>query len=92
MYHVFSPIRVMKAGMSVIFTTSASVRIATASSRPNSLEIRSGVRMKAEKTVAMMIAAATMTRPIAASPCSTASFVFSPWTCSSRMRLARNTM
>ncbi len=48
--------------------------------------------MNAEKTVPMMIAAATMTRPIAAMPCSTASFVFRPWTCSSRMRLVRKTM
>ena len=66
MYQVFSPSSVMKAGMSVIFTTSASVRIATASSSPNSFEMRSGVTMKAEKTVAMITAAATMTRPIAA--------------------------
>ena len=68
----------MKAGISVIFTISASVRIATASSRPNSFETRSGVRMNAEKTVAMMIAAATTTRPIAAMPCSTAALVSSP--------------
>ena len=50
------------------------------------------VRMNAAKTVPMIIAAATMTRPIAAIPCSTASRVFSPWTCSSRIRLMRNTM
>ena len=73
MYHDFSPMSVRKAGTSVIRTTSASVRIATASSRPNSFEMRSAVRMKAAKTVPMMIAAATMTRPIAAMPCSTAS-------------------
>ena len=38
---------------------------------PNSLETRSGVRMKAEKTVPMITAAATITRPMAAMPCST---------------------
>ena len=92
MYQDFSPMSVRKAGTSVIRTTSASVRIATASSSPNSFEIRSGVRMKAAKTVPMISAAATTTRPIAAIPCSTASRVFRPWTCSSRIRLIRKTM
>ena len=45
---------------------SASVRIATASSRPNSLLMRSGVSMNAMNTADMMIAAAKTTRPIAA--------------------------
>ena len=54
---------------------SASVRIATASSSPNSLLMRSDVRMNAANTVPMISAAATMTRPIAAIPCSTASRV-----------------
>ena len=71
MYQVF-PSQVKKAGTRVIFTTSASVKIETASTRPNSLLIRSDVRMNAEKTVPMIRAAATMTRPIAAIPCSTA--------------------
>ena len=92
MYHVFSPSHVKKAGTRVIRTTSASVRIAAASNRPNSFEMRSDVRMNAAKTVPMMIAAATTTRPIAAIPCSTASRVFRPCTCSSRMRLIRKTM
>ena len=73
-------------------TTSASVRIATASTSPNSFGMRSALRMNAAKTVPMMSAAATTTRPIAAMPCSTASRVWSPWTCSSRMRLIRKTM
>ena len=72
MYQVFSPSQVKKAGTKVIFTTSASVKIETASTRPNSLLIRSDVRMNAAKTVPMMSAAATMTA-IAAIPCSTAS-------------------
>ena len=92
MYQAFSPRSVRNAGTSVIRMSSASVRIATASSSPNSFEMRSGVRMKAEKTVPMISAAATTTRPIAAMPCSTASRVFKPWTCSSRMRLIRKTM
>ena len=92
MYHDFSPSIVRKDGTSVIRTSNASVRIATASSRPNSFEMRSAVRMKAAKTVPMISAAATTTRPIAAMPCSTASFVFRPLTCSSRMRLMRKTM
>ena len=92
MYQAFSPRSVRKAGTSVIRMSSASVRIAIASSSPNSFEMRSGVRMKAEKTVPMISAAATTTRPIAAMPCSTASRVGKPWTCSSRMRLIRKTM
>jgi hypothetical protein len=92
MYHDRSPISVRNAGTSVIRTTSASVRIAIASRIPNSLEIRSEVRMNAAKTVPMITAAATTTRPIAAIPCSTASRVGSPWTCSSRIRLIRKTM
>ena len=48
--------------------------------------------MNAAKTVLMMIAAATTTRPIAAMPCSTACRVSSPWTCSSRIRLMMKTM
>src|SRR4029078_13325923 len=54
MYHVFFPISVNSEGISVIFTMRASVRMATASSRPNSLETRSGVRMNAEKTAAIV--------------------------------------
>ncbi len=54
-------------------TINASVRIATASRSPNSFGIRSALRMNAAKTVPMMTAAATTTRPIAAMPCSTAS-------------------
>ncbi len=92
MYHVFSPSTVKNAGTSVIRTTSASVRIATASSSPNSFGMRSALRMNAAKTVPMISAAATITRPIAATPCSTASRVGSPWTCSSLMRLMRKTM
>ena len=92
MYHAFSPMSVRKAGTSVIRTTSASVRIATASRRPNSFVMRSGVRMKAAKTEAMISAAATTTRPIAAMPCSTAARVSSPWTCSSLIRLMMKTM
>ena len=68
MYQDFSPMSVRNDGTSVIFTTSASVRIAIASRRPNSFEMRSDVRMNAAKTVPMMIAAATTTRPIAAMP------------------------
>ena len=92
MYHVLSPSSVKNDGTRVMRTTSASVRIAMASRIPNSLETRSGVRMKAEKTVPMITAAAMMTRPMAAMPCSTASFVGRPLTCSSRMRLIRKTM
>ena len=92
MYQDFSPISVRNAGSSVIRTTSASVRIANASSSPNSFEMRSGVRMNAAKTVPMISAAATITRPIAAMPCSTAGRVARPWTCSSRIRLIRKTM
>jgi hypothetical protein len=73
-------------------TIRASVRIATASRIPNSFETRSPLRMNAEKTVPMMIAAATTTRPMAAIPWETASSVGRPCTCSSRMRLIRNTM
>src|SRR5262245_21371058 len=66
--------------------------VATARRSPNSFEIRSAVRMNAAKTVPMMMAAATTTRPIAAIPCSTASRVGRPWTCSSRIRLMIKTM
>ena len=72
MYHDFSPSSVRNAGTSVIRTISASVRIATASRRPNSFGMRSALRMNAAKTVPMISAAATTTRPIAAMPCSTA--------------------
>ena len=92
MYHDFSPISVRNAGTSVIRTISASVRIATASSRPNSFGMRSALRMNAAKTVPMISAAATTTRPIAEMPCSTAARVSRPWTCSSRMRLMMKTM
>src|SRR5919109_3568487 len=92
MYHAFSPRTVRNAGTSVIRTISASVRIATARSRPNSFEIRSAGGMNAAKTVPIISAAATTTRPIAAIPCSTASRVRRPWTCSSRIRLMRKTM
>ena len=78
MYHDFSPRRVRKAGTSVMRMISASVRIATASSSPNSFGMRSALRMKAANTVPMISAAATTTRPIAAIPCSTASRVGSP--------------
>ena len=83
---------VRNAGTSVMRTTRASVRIATASRSPNSFEMRSRVRMNAAKTVPMITAAATTTRPIAAIPCSTASRVRRPCTCSSRIRLMRKTM
>src|SRR5262249_11763032 len=92
MYHVFSRSSVKNAGTSDMRTISASVRIATASRSPNSFGMRSALRMNAENTVPMMIAAATTTRPMAAMPCWTASFVWSPWTCSSRMRLMMKTM
>ena len=75
MYQDFSPRSVRKAGTSVIRTISASVRIATASRSPNSFGMRSALRMKAAKTVPMITAAATTTRPIAAMPCSTAARV-----------------
>ena len=79
------------AGTTVSRMISASVRIATASSRPNSLLMRSGVSMNAMNTADMMIAAANTTWPIAPTPSLTASFVALPWMCSSRIRLIRKT-
>ena len=63
----------MTAGTRTVRTTSASSRMADASPTPNSAMIRWPPKTKAMKTQIMMIAAAVMTRPVAAWPRLTAS-------------------
>ena len=92
MYHVFSRSSVKNAGTSVMRHDQRVHEDRHREEDPNSFETRSVLRMKAEKTVPMMIAAATTTWPMAAMPCSIASRVCRPWTCSSRMRTIRKTM
>ena len=66
--HECSPSTVRSAGTSVMRTISASVRMATPSSRPNSFETRSGASRNEKNTDDMMNAAAMMTRPTPAMP------------------------
>ena len=72
-------------------TISASVRMATPSSSPNSFDTRSGLSRNEKNTDDMMNAAATITRPTPAMPSRIDVTVSLPWTCSSRIRLIRNT-
>src|SRR5262249_38066381 len=91
MYQALLPSRCMTAGTSSIRTIRASTRIATPRPSPNDFTVRSGVSTKAQKTVPMMIAAATITRPTAETPAGTASRASPRLRYSSRIRLARKT-
>ena len=88
---VRSPSIARSDGTSVRRIRSASVRIATPSSKPNSFDTRSGASKKEKNTDDMISPAAAMTRPTPATPSLTASTVLAPWTCSSLTRLIRNT-